>query len=230
MRDGGVMQVLERLYGEGAREYVLRVLKKNIIECALKPGEMLSENTLTEELHVSRTPVREALVELSKIDLIEVLPKKGSRVTKINYGLVEESNFARKVLERAIVEICCQLEELPDLGRLEENIRLQKKYLEMSNQSRLLELDDDFHRLLFRMAKKEHVYDYLEVIRIPFDRIRYLSLLVIVDLQTVNDHMEILNAVRAQNKEEAFAVVDKHLSRYLYDKAEIVKRYPDYII
>ncbi|MCI8725244.1 MAG: GntR family transcriptional regulator [Hungatella sp.] len=224
------MQVLERLYGEGAREYVLRVLKKNIIECALKPGEMLSENTLTEELHVSRTPVREALVELSKIDLIEVLPKKGSRVTKINYGLVEESNFARKVLERAIVEICCQLEELPDLGRLEENIRLQKKYLEMSNQSRLLELDDDFHRLLFRMAKKEHVYDYLEDIRIPFDRIRYLSLLVIVDLQTVNDHMEILNAVRAQNKEEAFAVVDKHLSRYLYDKAEIVKRYPDYII
>ena len=230
MRDGGVMQVLERLYGEGAREYVLRVLKKNIIECALKPGEMLSENTLTEELHVSRTPVREALVELSKIDLIEVLPKKGSRVTKINYGLVEESNFARKVLERAIVEICCQLEELPDLGRLEENIRLQKKYLEMSNQSRLLEMDDDFHRLLFRMAKKEHVYDYLEDIRIPFDRIRYLSLLVIVDLQTVNDHMEILNAVRAQNKEEAFAVVDKHLSRYLYDKAEIVKRYPDYII
>lgn len=230
MRDGGVMQVLERLYGEGAREYVLRVLKKNIIECALKPGEMLSENTLTEELHVSRTPVREALVELSKIDLIEVLPKKGSRVTKINYGLVEESNFARKVLERAIVEICCQLEELPDLGRLEENIRLQKKYLEMSNQSRLLELDDDFHRLLFRMAKKEHVYDYLEDIRIPFDRIRYLSLLVIVDLQTVNDHMEILNAVRAKNKEEAFAVVDKHLSRYLYDKAEIVKRYPDYII
>ena len=224
------MLVLNRLSGEGAREYVLRVLKKNIIECALKPGEMLSENTLTEELHVSRTPVREALVELSKIDLIEVLPKKGSRVTKINYGLVEESNFARKVLERAIVEICCQLEELPDLGRLEENIRLQKKYLEMSNQSRLLELDDDFHRLLFRMAKKEHVYDYLEDIRIPFDRIRYLSLLVIVDLQTVNDHMEILNAVRAQNKEEAFAVVDKHLSRYLYDKAEIVKRYPDYII
>ena len=191
---------------------------------------MLSENTWTEDLDVSRTPVSEALVELSKIDLIEVLPKKGSRVTKINYGLVEESNFARKVLERAIVEICCQLEELPDSGRLEENIRLQKKYLEMSNQSRLLELDDDFHRLLFRMAKEEHVYDYLEDIRIPFDRIRYLSLLVIVDLQTVNDHMEILNAVRAQNKEEAFAVVDKHLSRYLYDKAEIVKRYPDYII
>lgn len=224
------MHVLERLYGEGAREYVLRVLKKNIIECALKPGEMLSENTLTEELHVSRTPVREALVELSKIDLIEVLPKKGSRVTKIDYALVEESNFARRVLERAIVEICCQLEKLPDLGEMEENLRLQKKYLIMSDQSRLLELDDEFHRLLFRMAKKEHVYEYLEDIRIPFDRIRYLSLLVIVDLQTVNDHIEILNAIRAQNREEAFAIMDKHLSRYLYDKAEIVKRYPDYII
>ncbi len=35
------MLVLNRLSGEGAREYVLRVLKKNIIECALKPGQML---------------------------------------------------------------------------------------------------------------------------------------------------------------------------------------------
>lgn len=224
------MQVLERLYGEGAREYVLRVMKKNIIECALKPGEMLSENTLTEELHVSRTPVREALVELSKIDLIEVLPKRGSRVTKIDYALVEESNFARKILERAIVEICCELDKAPDLREMEENIRLQKRYLHTSNQSRLLELDDEFHRLLFKLAGKQHVYEYLEDIRIPFDRIRYLSLLVIVDLQTVNDHIDILNAVRAGNKEEALVIMDKHLSRYLYDKSVIVKRFPDYII
>ena len=224
------MLVLNRLSGEGAREYVLRVLKKNIIECALKPGQMLSENALTEELNVSRTPVREALVELSKIDLIEVLPKRGSRVTKINYALVEESNFARKVLEKAIVEICCDLEKPQDFFRLEENLKLQKRFLYMSNQSRLLELDDEFHLLLFQMAKKSHVYDYLEDIRIPFDRIRYLSLLVIFDLQTVNDHIEILNAIRQRNKEEALAVMDKHLSRYLYDKTVIMERYPDYII
>ncbi len=224
------MLVLNRLSGEGAREYVLRVLKKNIIECALKPGQMLSENALTEELNVSRTPVREALVELSKIDLIEVLPKRGSRVTKINYALVEESNFARKVLEKAIVEICCDLEKPQDFFRLEENLKLQKRFLYMSNQSRLLELDDEFHQLLFQMAKKSHVYDYLEDIRIPFDRIRYLSLLVIFDLQTVNDHIEILNAIRQRNKEEALAVMDKHLSRYLYDKTVIMERYPDYII
>ena len=224
------MLVLNRLSGEGAREYVLRVLKKNIIECALKPGQMLSENALTEELNVSRTPVREALVELSKIDLIEVRPKRGSRVTKINYALVEESNFARKVLEKAIVEICCDLEKPQDFFRLEENLKLQKRFLYMSNQSRLLELDDEFHQLLFQMAKKSHVYDYLEDIRIPFDRIRYLSLLVIFDLQTVNDHIEILNAIRQRNKEEALAVMDKHLSRYLYDKAVIMERYPDYII
>ena len=224
------MLVLNRLSGEGAREYVLRVLKKNIIECALKPGQMLSENALTEELNVSRTPVREALAELSKIDLIEVLPKRGSRVTKINYALVEESYYARKVLEKAIVEICCDLEKPQDFFRLEENLKLQKRFLYMSNQSRLLELDDEFHQLLFQMAKKSHVYDYLEDIRIPFDRIRYLSLLVIFDLQTVNDHIEILNAIRQRNKEEALAVMDKHLSRYLYDKTVIMERYPDYII
>ena len=53
---------------------------------------------------------------------------------------------------------------------------------------------------------------------------------MIFDLQTVNDHIEILNAIRQRNKEEALAVMDKHLSRYLYDKTVIMERYPDYII
>ena len=41
---------------------------------------------------------------------------------------------------------------------------------------------------------------------------------------------EILNAIRQRNKKEALAVMDKHLSRYLYDKTVIMERYPDYII
>ena len=60
------MEVYPKLRGETARDYALRVLKGNIISLDLKPGTAISENELATELGISRTPVREAVIELAK--------------------------------------------------------------------------------------------------------------------------------------------------------------------
>ncbi len=224
------MQVLDRNNRENAREYVARVLKKNIINCTIKPGEMLSENVLAEQLHVSRTPVREALVELSKLRLIEVIPQKGSMVTMIDYDLAADANFSRKVLEHAIIELCCAIGDEGDLDRLQENVELQDFYYKRGNYDKLLELDDEFHHQLFILAKKERVYQHLRDIVIHFDRIRYLSLIAVVDLKAISDHSAILKAVQKKNKKQAAELMDQHLSRFVMDKEAILKRFPDYII
>ncbi|MBP0981483.1 MAG: GntR family transcriptional regulator, partial [Oscillospiraceae bacterium] len=61
------MKILERLPRETGRDYALRVLKENIINLELAPGSLVSENELSAMLGLSRTPVREALIELSKV-------------------------------------------------------------------------------------------------------------------------------------------------------------------
>ena len=76
------MKLLDRQPAENARNYALRVLLDNIISIELPPGSPISENELSSLFHISRTPVREALIELSKLQLVEILPQRGSYVCK----------------------------------------------------------------------------------------------------------------------------------------------------
>ena len=61
-----MLEILPKNKRETAREYVTRVLKYNIVNLNLKPGQAISENEIAELLGVSRTPVREAFLELAK--------------------------------------------------------------------------------------------------------------------------------------------------------------------
>ena len=102
------MHLLERLPRETGRDYALRTIKENIISLDLAPGSLVSENELSAEMGLSRTPVRESLIELAKVKIVEIIPQKGSVVSRIDYDLVEESRFMRHVLECAVVELDCE--------------------------------------------------------------------------------------------------------------------------
>ena len=96
------MTILEKERSENARSYAVRVLLYNIVHLELTPGSSVSENELSSALSLSRTPVREALIELNRIGLVEIIPQKGSYVSKIDYDIVEESRFLRLVMENAV--------------------------------------------------------------------------------------------------------------------------------
>lgn len=222
------MRLTERFAKETGREYALRMLKENIIHLDLIPGTMLSENELAQEMGLSRTPVREALIELSKSKVVEIYPQKGSALALIDYSLVEEARFMRSVLECAVVELDCEAAAPEALEELEANIRLQEFYLENRSSEKLLELDDEFHRMLFRMAGKSQIYALMDSITIHFDRVRSMSLATVKELKTVSDHRAILDAVKEQNGIKARQLMEAHLSRYKIDEEALRREYPDY--
>lgn len=221
------MYLTERKERETGRDYALRTLKDNIIRLELKPGSMLSENEIASELGLSRTPVREALIELSKSQIVEILPQRGSMVSLIDYSLVEESCFIRMVMEKAIVELACELAQEKDFTVLEENLLLQEFYLNNSSPFKLLELDNAFHMELFKICKKLQSYNMVNSMSLHFDRVRSMSLNTVKDLKLVSDHREIAKAIRERNPELAKQLMEKHLSRYKIDEEVIRKNYPD---
>lgn len=220
------MELLERIAREPARDYALRVLKHNIVILELKPGSIVSENELAAEMGLSRTPVREALQELSKVQIVEIFPQKGSSITKIDYNLVEEARFMRMVFETAIVDQACDLSTDADIEKLEYNIKQQRFYLH--NPEKLMDLDDDFHKQLFHICNKQRIYNLIENMMIHFDRVRSMTLTVIKDIKIVEDHSAILKAIKARNKTKAKEVLKTHLTRYKIDKELIIKSYPEY--
>lgn len=171
------MKLEERHYAETAREYARRMLKENIISMDLKPGAMVSENELAAQLGLSRTPVREALMDMSQYGVVDVMPQRGSRISLIDYNLVEEARFARQVLEVAILPIVCENAVPAQIAQLRQNVRFQQLSQEpgMSGSFDLMELDNDFHRLLFHIAQKDNTMRMLEGMTIHFDRVRALG-------------------------------------------------------
>ena len=99
---------VEKLAGESTRDYASRFLCTNIVSLELKPGQFLSETELAGEIGVSRTPLREALIDLNHSHVIETYPQRGSMVALIDPDLVEESRFIREVLDVSVVEIACE--------------------------------------------------------------------------------------------------------------------------
>lgn len=224
------MKVSERLLRENGRDYALRVIKDNIIHLGLEPGSQISENELAAELGLSRAPVREALIELSKVRIIEIRPQKRSVISLIDYDLVEEARFMRNVLECAVVELVCGKIQAKDVERLRENVQLQNFYLENFNPDKLWSLDDDFHQILFEAARKPQVYSLMHNITIHFDRVRNMSLSTIKDLKIVQDHEDICDAVEQGDAEKARALMEVHLNRYKIDAKAIQEAYPQYFL
>ena len=124
------MKVSEKKAKENNRDYALRILKENIINLELKPGSMISEQDIANELNLSRTPVHEALQELSTTKIIQILPQRGSYVSLIDLSLVDEAIFMRSTIEVAVAELACDKASEQDLISMEENLNLQKFFLE----------------------------------------------------------------------------------------------------
>ena len=225
------MRIDERRYAETARDYARRVLKDNIVTMQLEPGAMVSENELAAQMGLSRTPVREALMDLAKCRVVDVLPQRGSRIALIDYDLVDEARFAREVLETAIVEQVCLRATTAEISQLRQNVRLQMMSQEpgMEESLSMMELDDAFHEMLYRIARKENIYAMLGSMTIHFDRVRSLALNVVKDSKIIADHIEICEAIACRDAERAKAAMAEHLTRVKVDENAIRDAYPQYI-
>lgn len=224
------MKILDRLPSENARTYAIRVLMYNIINIELIPGSAVSENELSAALELSRTPVREALIELSRMGLVEILPQRGSYISKINYDIIEESRFMRLVLENAILKLACENISDEWLQALKQNLAASKKCAEESDYSRFLELDNHFHRLLFESVNKSWTYEIIHSQMVHFDRLRMLAVKSIKNIKTIEDHEDLIYAIERRDYELAEMLMTRHLTRHQMEKSELLKLYPDYFI
>jgi len=222
------MELYTKLPKETARDYALRVLKGNIISLDLAPGTAISENELAAEIGISRTPVREAIIELAKAYLIEIYPQRGSFVSLIDPKMVDEARFLRRVMDTAVIEEVCETADEEGIRLLEENVELQEFYLSKGTTDKLFDLDNKFHRDIYVVAKKDIICDIHSTLMIHFDRVRNLSVVTVKNNGIVGEHRAMLEAIKAKDKKTASELVAKHLDHYQVDEIEIRSRRPEF--
>ena len=219
------MNIPPRQPREKAREFALRVLRDNIISLALTPGCKVSESELATKMGLSRTPIREALIELANYGIVEIYPQNGVFISKIDYGRIEESRFMRLALELQAVQDACDLATPEFIEEMDDTLHIQAMYLENHNAKMLLKMDNKFHKLIFELCGKVLSYTLMQNMAVHFDRVRQLSLEMVKDIKIIEDHRLILEAVKAQDKDGARLAMAAHLSRYKTDRLIINEKY-----
>lgn len=214
-----------------ARERAFLIIRDKIIYMDLKPGEPVSDKLLAEQLEMSRTPVREALILLSAYHMVVLKPQSGTFVAPIDSEQVVIEQFSRYTMEKEIVKQACAVKDEKLLLAYNDNIKL---FEECNNSNdpdrirRLHDLDNDFHGLAFTaMGRKnsfQHMHSYMQHI----ERLRVLTLKMEADKTINQDHQDIARAIYEGDEQSALRTLEKHLSFYQQTLKLAEAQYPDY--
>ena len=216
-----------------AREKAYWIIRDKIIYMDLKPGEPLSDKILAEQLQMSRTPVREALILLSAYNMVVMKPQIGTFVTPINAEWLAMEQFSRLTMEKEIIRQVCSTPNPQlyiDYDRNLERFTEVKKCDSPNRIRKLHELDNHFHSLAFascgRINNFLHMHSYMQHI----ERLRVLALMTETDADIISDHQAIASAVKEQDSRTALLCLENHLSIYLESLERTREKNPEYFV
>ncbi|POD93615.1 GntR family transcriptional regulator [Pectobacterium odoriferum] len=214
---------------EPVNQQIYRVLRKDIVECNIPPGKLLSEKEISVRFDVSRQPVREAFIKLAEAGLVQIMPQRGTFVMKISEQRVADARFIRQALECAIARRAAEMVTEEQLLTLEHNLRRQELAAQNDQVREFLSLDDSFHQLLTQIANCPLAWETIESIKATMDRVRFLSLSqVSPPLSLIQQHYLIFSALKARDPDAAEKAIREHLQEMIYSITPIAQQNSDW--
>lgn len=211
-------------------EQVYEILRDRIIKLDLKPHQVLSRTDLAEEFGVSQTPVREALLKLEVIGLVDVYPQSRTEVSPINAVKIREVQFMRRALE---TEVCMKLVEvLNDSGAAELTAILNHQEAIIKDDTKMglfMQLDKNFHSKLFELVGQTNLNELVQEHSVHLDRMRMLQLPLRGKRKSIlSEHRKILSAVMSQDKMRVMDAVRDHLTSKSQTMSTLMANFPEY--
>jgi DNA-binding GntR family transcriptional regulator len=214
--------------GMSVADAVFRALRLEIVTIALPPGTRLTEQEIGDQLHISRQPVREALVRLRDIELVVVKAQRGSFVAPIDATAVRSAQFVREAIETAIVRRAAASDMSGEMDGLEELLAAQETAVRRADAAAFFRLDERFHCTLAAMVGCSPAWRTIENVKGHMDRVRYLSLPDATPLDRLMDqHREIADAIAAGAPGRATKAMEEHLREIILSLPVLANRYPD---
>lgn len=213
------------------RDTVYNVLYENITKLRLKPGTLMSEKDISEKFNLSRTPVREAFIKLSNLELVNIVPQKVTMVAKIDLDRVREERFLREAIEVAVLEDFVKKAKPRDIIRLEKNLEQQQETIDNGDNDHFFDLDREFHHIIFSAADLKYCYRATKTFYGHYDRVRHLSLSIMnINSIIVSEHVELVKVLKEKDIEKAQKKLKEHLRRVIVEEDILTRDYPDFFL
>lgn len=192
--------------------FVFNRLREDILSGKYKENDELKEMAIAKELNVSRTPVREAIRQLEFEGLVESIPNKATYVIGISLKDVRDIYEMRALLERLCVKKAIEHMDGEKMAKLEEIVDLSVFYYEKEKYDNILELDNQFHEILYEAAGSKMLKHTLSDFHHYLQRIRHTTLSGKDRAgHAVEEHKNILEAIKNRDVEKAMTLAEQHI-------------------
>ena len=191
---------------------VYRVLKESIVKGFLEPGTKLLENKIAEKMHVSRTPVREAMQKLVAEGFVKTTPNQTMVVTEVSPEDVKEVLQIRGVLEGLAARIAAKKINRREIDELENVVAQMSLYVSKENLSSYCKVDDEFHDLILNICGNKWIIQIRDNLGSFIYRFRIKSLSVPGRLKcSLKEHQAIMEALKKRDSVEADRLSQVHM-------------------
>ena len=196
------------------KEQAYALIKDAILFNRFRVGAIYSQEAICTELGISRTPVREALLELQKDGYVSFCRGKGVQVVPVSQPMAHDILEARLYAERVNAELAAVRATQQERDYLVQTLKDLQENLEGRDGQLLYRVDHRFHRGVAAAAHNQLMYRQSEVLLDHYLRFEVKSVYNnSIDGKIVfEEHVAILDAIQSGNGERAKQAMEKHLT------------------
>jgi DNA-binding GntR family transcriptional regulator len=195
------------------RERVLRALRAAIISGELTPGEVYSAPSLAATFGVSATPVREAMLDLAKENLVVVVPNKGFRVTVVDEEQLDQITAIRRLLEPPVVAEVTDLIPAEDFAGLRQLAQEIVDGARAGDLAQYTEADREFHLRLLGYSGNQRLVDLVAELR---GQTRLVGLASLLDrgylVSSAREHLDLLDLMERRDAAAVEIFMVRHIN------------------
>lgn len=197
------------------RDQAYAAIKRMIIACELRPGEILVESTLSASLDIGRTPIRQAIDRLLGDGLVEVIPRKGTIVKPLSLDEIFNIIDVRALNEAYCVRIAAELSGPDVIAQLRRNLDAMLAAAHKRDIETIAELDQQFHSLIAGAARNPVMSDMLRNLHERSARMWFISLSANEQhLRICDEHAAIVDGLALHDPDRAEHAMRTHIESF----------------
>lgn len=199
-------------------------IKDAILFNRFRIGAIYSQESICRELGISKTPLREALLELQTDGYVSFCRGRGVLIQPVSYEKAHDILEARITMEPICAQLAAQRADEEDRKKMKNLLTSLQEGLPSEDGQRLYRIDHSFHRMVIKASHNEMFYRFLDVILDHYLRFEVKSVYNnSIDARKVYmEHRKVYEAIAAGDEKKAYKAMETHL------KNSFARTLPDY--
>ena len=201
-----------RIVRPALQEEVAARIRQLIEDGVLLPGSRIPERQMCEQLGISRTPLREAFRVLAAAGVLEVQPRRGATVKRLQPEEIDHMFEVLETLEGSAGELACDRISDKALSEIEELHKKMMSFYRRRQQRGFFDINQEIHERIVKAGANPILTRVYEGLSGQIRRIRYLA--KSTDAQwaiAAEEHEAIMKALKARNKRALGTILRAHL-------------------